>query len=134
MPIKVLGANSMLVSIKKSWGIFLIKQKFDTIAAFLFSKNYETRIVSSSKTCYHCVDLVLRRSKCAWWHSFSGWNKLIWSEQFSLSTKAAIVLNFCLIGKIPHDVLILTSIELALKTFIGIQVRCSVEWIAYICD
>ena len=52
MPIKVLRANSMLVSIKKSWGIFPIKQKFDTMAAFLYSKNSESRLVSSSKICY----------------------------------------------------------------------------------
>ena len=32
-----------------------------------------------------------------------------------------------MIGKIPHDFLILTSIELALKTFIGIQVKVSVD-------
>ena len=128
MPIKVLRANSMLVSVKKSWGIFPIKQKFDTMAAFLYSKNSETKLVSSSKTCYHCADLVLRRSKSARRYSFSSLSKLIWFWQFSLSTKAAIVLNFCLIGKIPHDFSILTNIELARKTFIGIQVRLSIEW------
>ena len=54
--------------------------------------------------------------------------KLIWFQNFYYIKKAAIVSNFCLIGKIPHDFLILTSIELAPKTFIGIQVKISVEW------
>ena len=39
IPIKVLRANSMLVSIKTSWGIFPIKQKFNTMAAFVDSTN-----------------------------------------------------------------------------------------------
>ena len=47
-----------------------------------------------------------------------------------LSTKAAIVLNFCLNGKIPYDFPILRTIESARKTFVGIQVRVSVEWTA----
>ena len=48
--------------------------------------------------------------------------------KFLLNKKAAIVSNFCLIGKISHDFLILRSIESAQKTFIGIQVKISVEW------
>ena len=78
MPFKVFGADSMRLSIKKSWGIFPIKQKFDTMAAFLYNKNFQTRLVSSSKTCYHCADLLLRRSKTARWYSFSDLSKLIW--------------------------------------------------------
>ena len=78
LPIKVFQADLMLLSIRKSWRIFPIQQKFDTMAAFLYSKNSETRLVSSSKTCYHCADLVLRRSKTARWYSFSGLSKLIW--------------------------------------------------------
>ena len=39
MPIKVLRANSMLVGIKKSWGIFPIKQKSNTMTAFVDSEN-----------------------------------------------------------------------------------------------
>ena len=54
--------------------------------------------------------------------------KLIWFQNFYYIKKAAIVSNFCLIGKIPHDFLVLTSIELARKTFIGIQVKISIEW------
>ena len=39
MPIKVLWANSMLVGIKKSWGIFPIIQKSNTMTAFVDSEN-----------------------------------------------------------------------------------------------
>ena len=56
-----------------------------------------------------------------------GRKKLIWFQNFYYIKKAAIVSNFCLIGKIPHDFLTLTSIELACKTFIGIQVKISIE-------
>ena len=59
-----------------------------------------------------------------------GRKKLIWFQNFYYIKKAAIVSNFCLIGKIPHDFLTLTSIELARKTFIGIQVKISIEWVA----
>ena len=41
IPIKVFLADSMLLSIRKSWEIFQIKQKFNTIAAFVDSKNYQ---------------------------------------------------------------------------------------------
>ena len=34
----------MLHSIEKSWGIFPIKQKFNTTAAFVDSKNYQNQI------------------------------------------------------------------------------------------
>ena len=39
MAIKVLLANSMLVDIEKSWGIFPIKQKSNTMTAFVDSEN-----------------------------------------------------------------------------------------------
>ena len=53
--------------------------------------------------------------------------EIILVSKILLNKKAAIVSNFFLIGKIPDDFLILRSIELARKTFIGIQVRVSVE-------
>ena len=37
-------------------------------------------------------------------------------EQFELSKKAAVVANFCLIGKILHNVLVPKMIESACKT------------------
>ena len=36
---KVLQPNSIIVGTRKSWRIFPIKQKFDTTAAFFYSKN-----------------------------------------------------------------------------------------------
>ena len=36
---KVLQPNSIIVGTRKSWQIFPIKQKFDTTAAFFYSKN-----------------------------------------------------------------------------------------------
>ena len=43
------------------------------------------------------------------------------TEHFGLSKKAAVVSNFCLIGKIHHNFLVLRMIELACKTFMSIQ-------------
>ena len=42
-------------------------------------------------------------------------------EHFGLSKKAALVSNFCLIGKIRHNFLIPRMIELGCKTFMHIQ-------------
>ena len=53
--------------------------------------------------------------------------EIILVSKYLLNKKAVIVPNFCLIGKIPHDFPILKSIESAWKTFIGIQVKISVE-------
>ena len=127
MPIKVLWANSMLVSVRKLWGIFPIKQKFDTMAAFLYSKNFETRIISSSKFAtivqisLYLVAILHDGIHFLVWVNWSG------SDNFCYLQKTAIALNFCLIGKIPHNFPILRSIESAQKTFIVIQVRVSVE-------
>ena len=43
--------------------------------------------------------------------------KLDQIEHFGLSKKAAVISNFCLIGKIHHNFLVLRMIELACKTF-----------------
>ena len=42
-------------------------------------------------------------------------------EHFGLSKKAAVVSNFCLIGKIHHNFLVPRMIELGCKTFMPIQ-------------
>ena len=47
--------------------------------------------------------------------------KLDQIEHFGLSKKAAVISNFCLIGKINHNFLVLRMIELAWKTFMPIQ-------------
>ena len=68
MPTKVFRADSMLLGIEKSWGIFPIKQKFNTMAAFVDGKNYQNQIVLlKPKNEYHCADLLLGRSKSTRW-------------------------------------------------------------------
>ena len=47
--------------------------------------------------------------------------KLEQIEHFGLSKKAAVVSNFCLIGKIHHNFLVPNMIELGRKTFMPIQ-------------
>ena len=42
-------------------------------------------------------------------------------KKFGFSKKAAVVSNFCLIGKIHHNFLVPRMIELVCKTFIPIQ-------------
>ena len=58
----------MLVSIKKLWGIIPIKQKFNTMAAFVDSKNYQNQIsLLKPKNEYHCAELLQRKRKSAQW-------------------------------------------------------------------
>ena len=47
--------------------------------------------------------------------------KLDQIEHFGLSKKAVLVSNFCLIGKIHHNFLVLSMIELGCQTFMPIQ-------------
>ena len=102
----------MLVSIKKSWGIFLIKQKFNTMAAFVGSKNYQNQIsLLKPKNEYHHAELLQQKLGS----KFGGRNILV--SKILLNKKASIVLNFCLIGKILHNLLVLMSIESDPKTF-----------------
>ena len=42
-------------------------------------------------------------------------------DKFGLSKKAAMVSNFCLVGKIRHNLLVTTMIELACQTFMPNQ-------------
>ena len=68
IPIKVFRADSMLLSIGKSWGIFPIKQKFNTMAAFVDSKNYQNQIsLLKPKNVYHCAELLQLIRKSAKW-------------------------------------------------------------------
>ena len=58
----------MFVSIEKSWGIFPIKQKFNTMAAFVDSENYQNQIsFLKPKNEYHPADLLQRERKSAQW-------------------------------------------------------------------
>ena len=69
----------MLVSIEKSWGIFPIKQKFNTMTAFVDSENCLNQIsLLQPENEYHRAVSLRRKTKSAQWYSFSGWSKLIW--------------------------------------------------------
>ena len=58
----------MFVSIEKSWGIFPIKQKFNTMAAFLDSENCQNQIsLLKLENEYHRADLLRRKTKSAQW-------------------------------------------------------------------
>ena len=68
MHIKVFQADSMLLGIEKSWGIFQIKQKFNTMAAFVDSENHQNQIsFVLPKNEYHRADLLQLKSKSAQW-------------------------------------------------------------------
>ena len=68
MPVKVFQGDSMLLSIGKSWGIFPIKQKFNTMAAFVDSKNYQNQIsLVKPKNEYHRAELLKQKRKTAQW-------------------------------------------------------------------
>ena len=68
MPTKVFRADSMLLGIEKSWEIFPIKQKFNTMAAFVDSKNYQNQIsLLKPKNEYHRAELLKHKRKSAQW-------------------------------------------------------------------
>ena len=68
MPIKVLQANSMLVDIEKSWGIFPIKQKSNTMTAFEDSENCLNQIsLLQPKNDFHCAELLQQKRKSTQW-------------------------------------------------------------------
>ena len=56
----------MLFSIGKTWGIFPIKQKFITMAAFVDSENHQNQIsFFQPENEYHRADLLWRKIKPA---------------------------------------------------------------------
>ena len=58
----------MLLSIGLSLGIVPIKQKFNTMAAFVDSKNYQNQIsLLKPKNEYHRAELLQRKRKSAQW-------------------------------------------------------------------
>ena len=111
---KVLQPNSIIVGTRKSWRIFPIKQKFDTTAAFFIVKMFKTRqkFGDSFLTIVHLLVSENTVRKIV---------KFDQIEHFGLSKKAAVVSNFCLIGKIHHNFLVPKMIELGRKTFMPIQ-------------
>ena len=81
IPIKVFPAKSMLVSIKKSCGIIKIKQKFDTMAAFVGSENFQNQtIFIQPENKYHCAE-ICHGAKLNLHNGSKFWRKkLIWFE------------------------------------------------------
>ena len=68
MPKKIFQADWMLLSIRKSWGIFPIQQKFNTMAAFVDSKNYYNQIsLLKPKNEYHRAVSLQQKRKSAQW-------------------------------------------------------------------
>ena len=58
----------MLLSIGKSWEIFQIKKKLNTMAAFVDSKNYQNQIsLLKPKNEYHRAESLQRKRKSAQW-------------------------------------------------------------------
>ena len=58
----------MLLSIGNSWGIFQIKQIFNTMAAFVDSENCQNQIsLLKLENEYHRADLLQRKTKSAQW-------------------------------------------------------------------
>ena len=58
----------MLLIIAKSWGTFPIKQKFDTMAAFVDSENCQNQIsLLKLENEYHRADLLQRKGKSVQW-------------------------------------------------------------------
>ena len=111
---KVLQADSIILGTRKLWGIFPIKQKFSTTAAFFYSKNVQNLSIlpvflTVFSTYFHTENTVRNITK------------FVQIKKFELSKKAAVVSNFGLIGKIPHNFLVPKMIELVCKTFMPIQ-------------
>ena len=116
--IKVLQPNSITLGIRKLWRIFPIKQKFNTRTAFFYSKNFW------NQTNLGIVSFTMVQPTCnllAHWTHWPKIFKLDKIEHFGLSKKAALVSNFCLIGKICHNFLLPRVIELGCKTFMPFQ-------------
>ena len=112
--IKVLQANSIILGTRKLWVIFRIKQKFDTMAAFLDNSNF-SKLVKLGNVSNSVFSVKIGRKHCQK-HS-QNWQAL---NIFTIKL-AAVLLNFCLIGKIRHNFLVPTMTETVCKTFMPIQ-------------
>ena len=111
---KVLQPNSIILGTRKLWWIFPIKQKFDTRAAFL-----------DNPKCSICTSLTIFLTVFSQASRLHNGQKTTptFSSGFKHFTikKAALVPNFCLIGKIHHTFLMSRMIELGCKTYMPIQ-------------
>ncbi len=136
---KVLGADSSILGTRKLWWMFPIKQKLNITAAFFHTirviKMFKTRqFFWLSIVQFPCPPGLLIRLL----HIGKKMSKFGKIEHFGLSQKAAVVSNFCLIGKLRHNFLVPRMNELAPKTFMSIQtpdlhsVHCNVSFFPHI--
>ena len=112
---KVLGADLFILGTRKLLWMFPIKQKCHTTAAFL--DNQKSSIWSS-------LEIFLPLCSRAWCANklHNGLSKKLSGFKHFYYKKAAVILNFCLIGNIRHNFLVPRIIELAPKTFMPIQI------------
>ena len=110
-----LQADSIILGTRKLWRIFPIKQKFDTTAAFLDNPKCS---ILSNLTIF--LTVFSETSRCTMVKKLSP-NFCLVLNIFTIK-KAAVVSNFCLIGKIRHDFLVPTMIESGCKTFTPFQI------------
>ena len=106
---KVQLTNSIILGTIKLWWLFPIKQKFDTTAAWLIQiAKFENVSFSVFNAQVGCT-MVRKLSP-----KFTSFTHFYYK-------KAAMVSNFCLIGKIHHSFMVPRMIELVNWTFMPIQ-------------
>ena len=103
---KVLGADLIILGTRLFRRMFLIKQKFDTTAAYLENQNN-----------FNFVNFweLFRQVRCKLC-------PILTKLKHFYYRKTAAVSNFCLIGNICHSFLGSRMIESAPKTFMSIQI------------
>ena len=111
---KFLQRNSIILGTRKLWWIVPIKQKFDNAAAFI--DNPKCSIWTNLTIFWQCFQ---RQVGCTMVKKLSQNFRLVLNI-FTIK-KAAVVLNFCLIGKIHHNFLVPRMIRLVRQTFMSIQ-------------
>ena len=90
---KVFLADSKLLSIGKSWDIFPIKQKLNTMAAFVDSKNYQNQIsLLKPKSVYHRAELLMKKEICTMVASLE--EEIILVSNFLLNKKNCRCIKF----------------------------------------
>ena len=108
-------ANSIISGTRKLWKFFPIQQKFDTTAAFLDNSNLSIFVKFSNGSDSVFSEKIGRKH----WQKHSQNRPVL--IIFTIK-KAAVVLNFCLIGNICRNFLEPRMIESTSKTFMPIQI------------
>ena len=95
---KVFQADSFILGTRKLWQTFPIKQKFCIVKMFITLSILVMFLTMVSTYLY--TENTVRKSA-----------KFDQIERFELPKKAALLSNFCLIGKIPHNIDFLGKIQ-----------------------